>query len=70
MATNVGRIGFDPAPGQRVRKRVDEERHEFDTLQARYQQRLDQWWQAQRAAAAEERRLKQQLDPYGLHLYD
>ena len=51
-------------------QRMEEERREFDTPQARYQAQLDQWWYAQRAAAAEERRLKRELDPYNLGIYD
>ena len=55
---------------QRVNKRMEEERREFDTPQSRYQAQLDQWWYAQRAAEAEERRLRRELDPYNLGIYD
>ena len=37
---------------------------------ARYQAQLDRWFGEQRAIAAEERRLKRDLDPYNLSLYD
>ena len=55
---------------RRVNKRMEEERREFDTLQVRYQAQLDRWWWGQRAAEAEERRIKRELDPFGLGLYD
>lgn len=55
---------------RRAHARMQQELAELDTPQARYQAQLDRLWWERRAAEAEERRLKRQLDPYGLGLYD
>ena len=39
---------------RRVNKRMQEERRELDTPQARYQSQLDRWWQGQRALEFEQ----------------
>jgi hypothetical protein len=55
---------------QRAYKRLQREIAELDTPHARYQAQLDRMWWERRAAAEEERRIKRQLDPYNLGLYD
>jgi hypothetical protein len=55
---------------KRSYKRLQEELRELETPQAQGQAVLDRMWSQQRAAEAEERRIKRQLDPYGLGLYD
>lgn len=55
---------------KRAQAQLQREIAELDTPHARYQAQLDRWFGEQRAIAAEERRLKRDLDPYGLGIYD
>jgi chromosome segregation ATPase len=55
---------------RRAHTQLQRELAELDTPQARYQAQIDRIWWQRREAEAEERRIKRQLDPYGLGLYD
>jgi hypothetical protein len=55
---------------ERAYKKMQEEIAELETPQARYQAILDRWVGEQRAAEAEARRIRKQLDPFNLGLYD
>jgi hypothetical protein len=43
------------------RKAREREEHE----RARYQRKLDEWWQGQRDLEEEERRIRREIDPFG-----
>jgi hypothetical protein len=55
---------------RRAHTRLQQELAELDTPQARYQAQLDRFWWQQRAAEAEEHRLRRELDEFGLGIYD
>lgn len=55
---------------KRAHAQQQRELAELETPRARYQAQLDRWFGDQRAIAAEERRMKRELDPYQLGLYD
>jgi hypothetical protein len=55
---------------KRAHTQLQRELAELDTPRARYQAQLDRWFGERRAIAAEERRIKRDLDPYNLGLYD
>jgi hypothetical protein len=60
----------DSEYNKRAHSQLQRELAELETPRAKYQQILDRWFGERRAIAAEERRLKRDLDPYGLGLYD
>jgi hypothetical protein len=55
---------------KRLSEQMRREIAEVETLRGKYQSILDNWWWDTRAVAEEERRLKRELDPYGLGIYD
>lgn len=60
----------DSEYNRRAHTQLQRELAELETPRARYQAQLDRWFGDQRAIADEERRLKRELDPYKLGLYD
>ena len=44
--------------------RIEEQRQQQELARQRYQAVLDAWVESQRAAAAEERRIRRELDPF------
>jgi uncharacterized coiled-coil DUF342 family protein len=60
----------DNEMNRRTYARLQQEIAEMENRRARYQAQLDRLWSERRAAQAEERRMKRQIDPYGLGLYD
>jgi hypothetical protein len=56
--------------GKRMHQQIQREIAEASTLRARYQAQLDRLWWDRREAELEARRLKRDLDPYNLGLYD
>ena len=54
---------------KRANAQLQRELAELETPGAKYQATLDRWFGEQRAIAAEERRIRQQLDEFNLGLY-
>jgi hypothetical protein len=55
---------------RRAHSQLQRELAELETPGARYQAQLDRWVGEQRAIEAEERRIKRDLDPYNLGIYN
>jgi hypothetical protein len=55
---------------KRANAQLRRELAELETPGAKYQATLDRWFGEKRAIAAKEARIKRDLDPYNLGLYD
>jgi hypothetical protein len=60
----------DSEYGRRVYTRIQQEIAELDTPQARHQSIIDRWWRDRLEAAEEERRIRRQIDPLNLGIWD
>jgi hypothetical protein len=55
---------------RRAYRRLQHEIAELDTPRARYQSQLNKWWADRLAAAEEERRIRRQIDPFNLGIWN
>lgn len=60
----------DSEQNKRTQAQIEREVAEANTLQSRYQAQLDRLWWDRREAELEARRIKRDLDPYNLGIYD